>query len=786
MAGSIARQVRIRDEPLERLGVLMIEITAIFDRERLRFENADGDAIIGEARIIGDESSSILTIKGKAERGELQQHLSYRFYGHWTEYHNKRTGKLEKQFAFKTFVASQPHGRAGVITYLKKAGEGNNIGQATATQIWEKFGPDSVRILREAPEVVASAIKRLSLDECVAASKWLKEKQDLEDCTIELASLFDGRGFPKSLPGAVVKTFGNKAASLIKRDPYQLMHFRGCGFKRCDNLYLELGLDPARLRRQAFCAWHTVASNSDGHTWFPAQFAADGVRAMVGGTEAKPARAIKLATRICKLNKDTHGALGVIREAGGAVVESGTNVFVAEGRKAWCEAKVAEIVAERMADDSFQFFWPNAEYMENISEHQRDKLSECLDGSICILGGSPGTGKTYTAARLIASVASNIGFDGIAVAAPTGKAAVRITQAMQDYGLPLKARTWHSLLGMADSGEGFKHDEADPWPFQLIVGDESSMIDTNLMSSILRATARNCAVLLIGDVNQLPPVGHGAPLRDLIAAGVPYGELREIKRNSGGIVEACAAIRDGQPWEPGDNLILNSSAGQLDAVNDELTIAKNCGLDPVWDCQVLVAVNEKSPLSRKAVNQFLQAEWNPNAKVAGTPFRVADKVVCLKNSDFSLIEDDAGKAEQGDKARIMNGELGKVIEIAEKYLLIRVDDPYRLIRVPRAGGESDEGAGCNWDLGYGLSCHKSQGSEWPVVVVLLDEYPGAKMVCSREWLYTGISRAKSRCVLIGKKSTADQMCRRVAIGKRKTFLKELVLRNLAVAEMAGM
>jgi exodeoxyribonuclease V alpha subunit len=768
----------------------MIEITAIFDRERLRFENADGDTIIGDARIVNGEVGPAVTIKGKAESGDLQQHLAYRFYGHWTEYHNKRTGKLEKQFAFKTFVASQPHGRAGVITYLKKAGEGNNIGQATATQIWEKFGSDSVRILRENPEVIASTIKRLSLGDCEATAKWLKEKQDLEDCTIELASLFDGRGFPKSLPGAVVKAFGNKAANLIKRDPYQLMHFRGCGFKRCDNLYLELGLDPARLRRQAFCAWYTVASNTDGHTWFPAQFAADGVRSMVGGTDAKPARAIKLATRICKLNKDTHGALGVIREAGGAIVDSGTNVFVAEGRKAWCEAKVASIVAERMTDDSFQFFWPNAEHMENVSEHQRSKLVECLRGSICILGGSPGTGKTYTAARLIASVASNIGFDSIAVAAPTGKAAVRITQAMQDYGLPLKARTWHSLLGVgqadAETGNwGFQHNESDPWPFQLIVGDESSMIDTNLMSSILRATAKNCAVLLIGDVNQLPPVGNGAPLRDLIAADVPYGELREIKRNSGGIVEACAAIRDGQPWEPGDNLILNSSAGQMDAVNAELAIAKNSGLDPVWDCQVLVAVNEKSPLSRKAVNQFLQTEWNQNAKVAGTPFRVADKVVCLKNSDFALLEDDAGKAEQGDKARVMNGELGKVIEIADKYLLIRVDDPYRLIRVPRAGGDGD-GAGCNWDLGYGLSCHKSQGSEWPVVIVMIDEYPGAKMVCSREWLYTAISRAKQRGVLVGKKSTADMMCRRVSINKRKTFLRELILKNVATMEMAGM
>jgi exodeoxyribonuclease V alpha subunit len=769
----------------------MIEITATFQHERLRFENADGDTIIGEVRIFDGDSSQVVGIKGKADRGDLQQHLSYRFYGHWTEYQNKRTGKKERQFAFKTFVPAQPHDRAGVITYLKKAGEGHNIGQATATQIWEAFGADAVRLLREHPEVVASKIKRLSLDDCQQAAEWLQDRKGLEDCTIELISLLDGKGFPKTVPVRAVKVWGNKAAQVIKRDPYQLMELTGCGFKRCDSLYLEMGLDPARLRRQAFCAWYAVASNNEGHTWFPAQFAADGVRQMVGGTEADPARAIRMAKKIAKLNMDHHGALAVIREAGGAVVEEGTNVFVAEARKAWCEAKVAEIVADRWTEPSeFGSFWPDPTTIENISEHQREKLADCLQGQICILGGSPGTGKTYTAARVIAAIADRIGLDGIAVAAPTGKAAVRISQAMQQYGLTLDARTWHSLLGVGNlDGEtsddwGFQHNETNPWPFQLIIGDETSMVDASLMSSIFRATPKNCHVLLIGDTNQLAPVGHGAPLRDMIAAGVPYGELTQIVRNSGGIVEACAAIRDAQPWQPGDNLQI-VDADPFDSMLAQLRQAKRDGLDPVWDCQVLVAVNEKSKLSRKAVNAFLQQELNQSAKVAGTPFRVNDKVVCLKNSDFTLIEDSSGPGESDAKARIMNGELGRVIEIADKYLTVRVDDPYRLIRVPRGKSDGSD-TGCNWDLGYGLSCHKSQGSEFPVVIVLLDDYPGAKMVCDRSWLYTAISRAKLRCVLIGKKSTADQMCRRVAIGKRKTFLRELILRNVAQLEMAGM
>jgi exodeoxyribonuclease V alpha subunit len=767
----------------------MIEITAIYDKERHRFENADGDVIIASARIANGSIGDPITIKGKIGQSELESHLSYRFYGRWTEYQNKRTKKPERQFAFSTFVESQPHGRAGIITYLKKAGEGNGIGQARATKIWERFGSDGVRLLRESPEVIVAAIKGLSLEQAKEVSKWLRDRQELEDCTIEVSSLLNGRGFPKSTAGQAIREWGNAAAKRIKRDPYQLMKFRGCGFKRCDNLYLELGLDPARLRRQAFCAWYAVASDTNGHTWYPAQHAADGVVSMVGGTKAKPTQAIKMARRICRLNKNTHGALAIVRESGGAIVESDGQVFVAEGGKAWCEEKIAAIVANRI--DAPASCWPDVAAIADLTNHQREQVSLSLGGGpIAILGGSPGTGKTFTAARLIAAVAERIGIDNVASAAPTGKAAVRLTELMRGYGLSLNARTWHSLLGVENSESGiwsFTHNEDLPWPYKLIVGDESSMNDTNLMSSIVRALPMNCCLLLIGDVNQLSPVGHGAPLRDLIAAGLPYGELREIKRNSGGIVEACAAIRDGRAWEPGDNLKMIPSARAEDQIAAMIEVIGKCSAnhDPAWDCQVLVAVNERSKLSRKVLNKVLQAELNQNQVIAGTPFRVADKVVCLKNSDFPLLETESGEADQGQTARVMNGELGKVIEIAEKYLTVSVDAPYRLIRVPRGSGNGED-TGCSWDLGYALSVHKSQGSEWPVVIVMIDDYAGARMVCDRSWIYTAISRAKDKCILIGKKSTADAMCQRVAIDKRKTFLRERILQNVARNQMAGM
>jgi hypothetical protein len=165
------------------------------------------------------------------------------------------------------------------------------------------------------------------------------------------------------------------------------------------------------------------------------------------------------------------------------------------------------------------------------------------------------------------------------------------------------------------------------------------------------------------------------------------------------------------------------------------------------------------------------------------------------------MDDDEAVDEANDQGEffVANGELAEVIEVGEKHFTARLNAPRRTIRIPRGrASENDEpdggdgvnsdktSTGCSWDLGYCLSVHKSQGSEWPWVIVLIDEYPGARMVCSREWLYTSISRAKSKCVLIGKKATAEAMCRRVAIGKRKTFLRELILKKRAELVMAEM
>jgi len=761
------------------------EITAVYLGERIRFENSSGDVVIGDVQVVGDENqdnNGRHAIKGQADIDELQSHLSYRFYGRWTEYQNKRTRKTEKQFAFQTFVRAQPHGRAGIIRYLQQA---PRIGHARSVKLWDKFGSDAVRILREEPDVAQAAIgTQLSVASTRDAANWLKAEQALENCTIDLIDLLGGRGFPKSTAKRAVKEWGNKAAEFIRRDPYCLMRFRGCGFKRCDQTYLDLGNPPGKLKRQALCAWYTLASDTDGHTWLPVEQAVVGIRGSVGGADLRPAKALVLAKR---------GGLIATRR-------NDDRLWLAEAKNARNEAYVAECLTVAMQEE---YKWPITPFMSTLSGHQQVQLAVALQGVIAILGGSPGTGKTYSAAVLIRYVINEWGSDAVAVAAPTGKAAVRMTEMLDAAGIDLETKTIHSLLGVVsrDDRDGwrFVHGPGRPLPYRCIVIDESSMIATDLMASLLAARARGTHVLFIGDVNQLLPVSHGAPLRDMIAAGLPYGELREIRRNSGAIVKACAAIRDNKrivsckqiDIESGKNLKVVQCGGaeqQTAKMLQALRCAKEAGFDPIWDCQILVAVNKKSNLSRKELNRVLQEELNKPSRVTDSPFRVGDKIVNLKNGFFPAVqvpiddEENVQRNERGD-IYVANGELAKVFESTAKLTFAELENPERYVKIPhgisrdKEDDSEDQNAtntGCTWDLGYALSVHKSQGSEWPVVVVMVDDYPGARMVCSREWAYTAISRAKKLCLLIGKKATFDGFCRRPMIQKRKTFLKELI------------
>lgn len=392
---------------------------------------------------------------------------------------------------------------------------------------------------------------------------------------------------------------------------------------------------------------------------------------------------------------------------------------------------------------------------------------------------------------------------------------------MQGYGLPIEATTVHRLLqvsrnGYDGKGWAFEFHRGNPLPFRFVVVDEVSMLDVDTAAALFDAFAPGTHVLLVGDPYQLPPVGHGAPLRDLIAAGLPYGELTEIRRNAGDGVMLCRDLKHGrQFWasnDPAREGEINVPAGcnvryintrtgkQSQVVLSRLLKSVPADFDPVWDVQVLVALNEKSDVSRKVLNSLLQDQMNPaGVRVPGNPYRVGDKVICTSNTLLPLvpepgefvapIEEMEQVAENSNdvdvKEFVANGEIGRVISVEPRSMNVRFECPARTVLVPMgkpSGTTGDGGSdsqGCKFDLAYAITIHKSQGSQWPITILMIDESGGANWVGSRELYYTALSRFEKLSLVIGNRTVIDKHCRKIALKERKTFLRELLTEDAA-------
>lgn len=324
-------------------------------------------------------------------------------------------------------------------------------------------------------------------------------------------------------------------------------------------------------------------------------------------------------------------------------------------------------------------------------------------------------------------------------------------------------------------------------------------------------------VLIIGDPGQLPPVGHGAPLRDLILSNrLGFGELTEVRRNAGQIVQACVSIRAGRHFETSEkldltapipqNLKLIEARNERESITSLETVLKSIKKwDPVWDTQVIVPLNKKSLLSRVELNNRLKKLLNPNGiSIPGMPFSVGDKIVCLRNSwidsatpQFWRPGDSSDpikvansksyhKGPEDSVQYVANGEIGRVVAVGEKpsVMVVKMVGKEELIWIPvgksravdgESEGADEGGQGCSFDLAYALSCHKCQGSEFPLAIIMFD--PAADMVAGKEWVYTAISRASQACVLISSRGVIERQAGKVSLVRRKTFLKELIEEN---------
>jgi exodeoxyribonuclease V alpha subunit len=478
--------------------------------------------------------------------------------------------------------------------------------------------------------------------------------------------------------------------------------------------------------------------------------------------------------------------------------------------------------------------WPDAALLEGTSDHQREQYTLATTGRVGLLSGGPGTGKTRTAAAMIKAIekqneilhelagdgntlrdvelslqATRAGIDRasnpslIAVCAPTGKAATRSTEFLKANGISLQATTIHRLLEVQKTGydgEGweFFHDETEPLPFDYVFCDEPSMVDTDLMAALLRAIRPGAHVMFTGDPFQLPPVGHGRPFDDMIKAGLPHGQLTEIWRFAGRIAHVCDAIKHGRAWSPSPRIDLDCPSPEnlkhIPSHSPGETIQHTVemvmklvgvsaghpllrGLNPISDIQVLCPIREKSNVAVKVLNKILQEQLNPlagRAEVSG--LRVGDKVMCTLNQWVDAYEDDVKPLlffsprnrtprTQPLRARsqhyISNGDIGEVLDAEARQILIRFTDRTVLFKPPYD----------RLELAYAITGHKSQGSQWPVTLSLIDDGGAAARVCNRSYWYTVLSRASRLCITIGRDHILRTHCRQVPLERRVTFLR---------------
>lgn len=746
----------------------------LFEFEREKYANGEGeDRFVIMCGCLPDQGREPINVKGNALAGDFIPGLTYRVWGRC-----RAEDKWGKQFEMSSYLLAQPRSRRGSVRYLMQA---PGIGESTANALWDAYQSDCVTKLRTSPGACSISIPRLTAKCAEKAAKWLNEQAAIEAVYIDLYNLLDGRGFQRSVYRKAIELWGNRAAEKIRQNPY-LLHLRklpGVGFLRADKLYKELGKNPLRIKRQAMCAHYAISSDTQGNTWFPADRIKSALREHIDSVKKIDAmKALKLSVRgkLLTVHRDEHGSL-----------------WIADARKARDEKEIARRIFDR--DESKCCAWPSLDSETKLSEHQREQALEAMQGPVAIVGGTPGSGKTTMAAAIVRSWARQYGLSSILPLTPTGKAAVRFSEALHKNHLPIKARTIHSALGLGSSEDEQSGVSDEPMPQSLFVIDEASMLDSSLTAHVFRAFGEGSRMLVIGDICQLPPVGHGAPLRDMINAGLPYGELTKIWRNSGRIVKACKQIKeDGffdfspaidMAAEDPENLLLcekwkpEEQIAQLEMILNRIKSGGN--YDPIWHVQVICAVNAKTGVSRKILNTRLQNLFNPNGERAGdNPFRVKDKIINTKNGWLppqNIADIDAALLRNG-KVFVANGEMGEVTGVAPKYTIVELQSPYRVLRIPRGAAEENDddedktGTGCNFDLGYCVSGHKMQGSQAPIIIPVIDESPNAQRVMSREWIFTALSRAEKMCICIGRKKTIMDCCGRTALAERKTFLTE--------------
>jgi exodeoxyribonuclease V alpha subunit len=613
----------------------------------------------------------------------------------------------------------------GIRKYLG-SGMIKGIGPKMAERIVDHFGADTLTIIDEHAERLVEVPGLGPFRTGRIRAAW-HEQRAIKEVMVFLAD----NGVSTGLAVRIYKRYGDSAIAVVKNDPYRLAReVHGIGFKTADKIAAQLGIPPDAPERIGGAALHLLwESSDDGHVFLPEEELVTKSVEMLGVGEEKVREAIERLLTTDSARRERVDDRDVIYL---------TPYYHAEGGIVRRLAALLRSPADALAgfkevDFARAFAWYTAKRGFTLTEAQRAAVKMALTQKVSIMTGGPGVGKTATTQAIVAILKAKKGVP--LLAAPTGRAAKRLAELTGE-----SAQTLHRLLGVRFGGEAGRNAD-NPLEGDLLIVDEASMLDTLLANTLLKAVPNGMHVLFVGDVDQLPSVGAGNVLRDLIASGqVPVTALDQIFRQAqdSGIVTNAHRINKGEtPVTRGLKDFFFIPEDDPEKVAETVVslarerLPRRYGLDPKRDIQVLPPMHGGA-IGVSALNARLQEALNPPGpgkieKTFGSRlYREGDRIICIHN-DY--------------ERQVFNGDGGWIerIDPVEQEAIIRLDDERRV-----TWGFSDLD---DLTIAYAVTVHKSQGSEYRAVIIPL--HTTHYMMLQRNLLYTAVTRAKELVVLVG-------------------------------------
>ena len=679
----------------------------------------------------------------------------------------------KRQLKISSIKEVEPEDTVQVERYLG-SGAIKGIGEALAKRIVKMFGDDTFRIAQEEPERLAE-VKGISLKKAYDIGEQIARKRDMREAMMFMQEY----GISQNLGNKIYQRYGAQVYKILKENPYRLAEdIDGVGFKIADEIASKVGIDISSEFRIRCGLIYTLNTMSyDGNCYYPKDELFSRTAALLD------IDTLVMDTQLQNLAMDHKVVVKVVDDVERVYLP----LFYREETK--CADKLLELrdsydsdFSKKSANDLMMQI-EEAEKSMNIELDmlQKQATVKCLKNGVFILSGGPGTGKTTTI-NMIIRMFEEYHLDFM-LAAPTGRAAKRMTESTG-----YEARTIHRLLEVGgDTSDGskpyFDRNEDNPLEVDAIIVDEMSMVDIHLMVALLNAIEPGTKLVLVGDVDQLPSVGPGQILRDILLSECFESEkLEKIFRqdNESHIVSYAYSINKGQQIDFSkkypDFFLLEKNEPSVIYDYIEVLIKeklpKQFNINPL-DTQILTPMR-KGAIGVEVLNPILQARLNPpdSSKKeylhGDIIFREGDKVMQIKN-DYNLEWEVVGKynipIESG--TGVFNGDVGKIAEINTyiKEVTVEFDDGRRA----RYSYENMD----ELEHAYAVTIHKSQGSEYPVVILPI--LPGPRMLMSRNLLYTGITRAKECVIIIGSSETVGSMISQDMIQRRYTSLNEKLI-----------